>query len=63
MEIVTRLNREINILLGEPEFSAALSRDGAIARPETPDGFGKLIASELVLWRDVITKAHITAGG
>jgi tripartite-type tricarboxylate transporter receptor subunit TctC len=63
MEIVARLNREINVLLGEPEFSAALSRDGAIARPETPEGFGKLIASELVLWRDVITKAHITAGG
>lgn len=63
MEIVARLNREINALLGEPEFSAALIRDGAIARPETPDGFGKLIAAEFALWRDVITKAHITAGG
>ena len=60
-EIVDRLNREINALLSQPEFAAALARDGAIARPESPDGFGKLIASELALWRDVITRAGIKA--
>lgn len=60
--IVDRLNREINALLGQPDFAAALARDGAIARPETPDGFGKLIASELALWRDVIHRAGIKAG-
>jgi len=57
--VVERLNREINALLGQAEFAAALARDGAIARPETPDGFGKLIASELALWRDVIARAGI----
>lgn len=59
--IVDRLNREINALLSQPEFSAALARDGAIARPVSPDDFGKLIASELVLWRDVIVRAGIKA--
>ena len=59
--IVDRLNREINALLDQPDFAAALARDGAIARPESPDGFGKLIASELALWRDVITRAGIKA--
>jgi len=59
--IVDRLNREINALLSQPDFAAALARDGAIARPETPDGFGKLIGSELALWRDVITRAGIKA--
>jgi tripartite-type tricarboxylate transporter receptor subunit TctC len=59
--IVERLNHEINALLGQLDFAAALARDGAIARPETPDGFGKLIASELALWRDVITRAGIKA--
>ncbi|WID98462.1 tripartite tricarboxylate transporter substrate binding protein [Bosea vestrisii] len=59
--IVERLNREINALLGQPDFAAALARDGAIARPEPPEGFGKLIASELALWRDVITRAGIKA--
>ncbi|HEV7257384.1 MAG TPA: tripartite tricarboxylate transporter substrate binding protein [Bosea sp. (in: a-proteobacteria)] len=59
--IVDRLNREINALLGQSEFAAALARDGAIARPESPDGFGQLISSELVLWRDVITRAGIKA--
>jgi tripartite-type tricarboxylate transporter receptor subunit TctC len=59
--VVERLNREINALLGQPDFAAALAKDGAIARPETPEGFGKLIASELALWRDVITRAGIKA--
>jgi tripartite-type tricarboxylate transporter receptor subunit TctC len=59
--VVERLNREINTLLGQPDFAAALAKDGAIARPETPEGFGKLIGSELVLWRDVITRAGIKA--
>jgi tripartite-type tricarboxylate transporter receptor subunit TctC len=59
--IVDRLNRAINDLLRQPDFAAALARDGAIARPETPDGFGALIASELTLWRDVITRAGIKA--
>ena len=59
--VVERLNHEINALLGQLDFAAALARDGAIARPETPDGFGKLIASELALWRDVITRAGIKA--
>lgn len=59
--IVDRLNREINALLAQPDFAAALARDGAIARPESPDGFGRLIASELALWRDVISRAGIKA--
>jgi tripartite-type tricarboxylate transporter receptor subunit TctC len=59
--IVDRLNREINALLGQPDFAAALARDGAIARPESPDGFSQLIGSELALWRDVITRAGIKA--
>lgn len=59
--VVERLNREINALLGQPDFAAALAKDGAIARPESPEGFGKLIGSELVLWRDVITRAGIKA--
>lgn len=59
--IVERLNREINALLGQPDFAAALARDGAIASPETSEGFGRLIASELALWRDVIRRARITA--
>jgi tripartite-type tricarboxylate transporter receptor subunit TctC len=59
--IVERLNREINALLGQPDFAAALARDGAIAAPRTPEQFGALIASELALWRDVIRRAKITA--
>jgi len=60
-QIVDRLNNAINDLLRQPDFAAALARDGAIARPETPDGFGTLIASELTLWREVITRAGIKA--
>jgi tripartite-type tricarboxylate transporter receptor subunit TctC len=62
LPIVERLNHEINALLSQPEFAAALARDGAIARPESPDGFGRMIASEFALWREVITQAAIKAG-
>lgn len=61
--IVERLNREINALLDTPDFAAALDRDGAIAHKQTPKGFGRLIAAEITLWRDIITRAQITAGG
>ncbi|GLK85634.1 Bug family tripartite tricarboxylate transporter substrate binding protein [Ancylobacter defluvii] len=62
-EIVDRLNREINAQLATPEFAAVLEKDGAVATPRPPEAFGELIASELPVWREVITQAQIKAGG
>ncbi|MGL4243193.1 MAG: Bug family tripartite tricarboxylate transporter substrate binding protein [Beijerinckiaceae bacterium] len=61
--IVSRMNAEINALLGAPEVEMTLRNDGAIAAPTTPDRFGALIQSEIATWRDVIRRAGITAGG
>jgi tripartite-type tricarboxylate transporter receptor subunit TctC len=36
-----------------------LSKDGAIAAPASPDAFTAQIASEMDVWRAVITKAGI----
>jgi tripartite-type tricarboxylate transporter receptor subunit TctC len=61
--IVERMNREINGLLSSPELETTLRNDGAIAAPTTPEAFGRHIESEIAVWRDVIRRAGITAGG
>jgi tripartite-type tricarboxylate transporter receptor subunit TctC len=61
--IVERMNREINALLASPELETTLKNDGAIAAPGTPAAFGRLIESEIAVWRDVIRRAGITGGG
>jgi tripartite-type tricarboxylate transporter receptor subunit TctC len=61
--IVRRLNSEINALMDSPEIAKNLQNDGAIAIKTTPDAFAAHIASEISVWRDVIRRAGITAGG
>jgi tripartite-type tricarboxylate transporter receptor subunit TctC len=61
--IIERMNREINGLLSAPDIETTLRNDGAIAAPTTPDAFGRHIQSEIAVWRDVIRRAGITAGG
>jgi tripartite-type tricarboxylate transporter receptor subunit TctC len=61
--IIERLNREINGLLASPEVETTLRNDGAIAAPTTPAAFGRHIEAEITVWRDVIRRAGITAGG
>ncbi len=60
---VRRMNAEINALLGSPEIEMTLRNDGAIATPTTPEHFGAQIQSEIAIWREVIRRAGITAGG
>jgi tripartite-type tricarboxylate transporter receptor subunit TctC len=61
--IIERMNREINALLSSPEVETTLRNDGAIAAPTMPDAFGRHIEAEITTWRDVISRAGITAGG
>ncbi len=61
--IVRRMNAEINGLLGSPEVETTLRNDGAIASPTTPENFRSHIQSEIAIWRDVIRRSGITAGG
>lgn len=57
--IVERLNRAINALMDAPEIARTLANDGALAAPRSAEDFGKLIGSEIALWRTVIQQAGI----
>jgi tripartite-type tricarboxylate transporter receptor subunit TctC len=58
-EIVDKLNKEINVALGEPEMKARLADLGAAVLAGSPADFGKFIAAEADKWTKVIRTAHI----
>ena len=57
--IVKRLNSELNAVLELPDVKESLDREGALARPGTPEQFGQLIVSEFARWKELIRDAHI----
>jgi tripartite-type tricarboxylate transporter receptor subunit TctC len=59
IEIVDKLNNEINAALANPKFKARLADLGATVLPGTPADFGKLIADETEKWGKVIRSANI----
>lgn len=59
-EILTRLNSELNAVLGLPEVKEILARDGAIPRPSTPEAFAQLVRGDIQRWGKVIRDAGIT---
>jgi tripartite-type tricarboxylate transporter receptor subunit TctC len=60
-DIVAKLNTQINQILTSAELKARLNREGAIATPDTPAAFGKLIERELARWKPVITSGRVKA--
>src|SRR5262249_5551842 len=58
-EIVDKLNKEINVVLAEPEIKARLADLGATALAGSPADFGKFIATEAEKWSKVIRAANI----
>jgi tripartite-type tricarboxylate transporter receptor subunit TctC len=59
--IVMKLNAEINAVLRDPEAAKRLAAEGAEAVTETPEAFGKLIATELAKWSRIAKQANIRA--
>jgi tripartite-type tricarboxylate transporter receptor subunit TctC len=59
VEIIDKLNREINAVLSDPKFKARLADLGASVLPGSPAEFGKLIADETGKWGGVIRAANI----
>jgi tripartite-type tricarboxylate transporter receptor subunit TctC len=62
VEIVDRLNKEINAGLTDPSMRARLSDLGGMPMQMTPADFGKFIAEETEKWGKVIRTANIKAG-
>lgn len=60
-DIVLKLNQQINLALNSAELKKRLTTEGAVATPETPEAFGKLITQEIDRWRPVITSGRVKA--
>jgi tripartite-type tricarboxylate transporter receptor subunit TctC len=59
--IVAKLNGEINTVLRDPEAAKRLAAEGAEPVTDTPEAFGRLIASELAKWGRIAKQAGIRA--
>ena len=57
--VIDRLNRAITEALAMPDVKQRFQELAVDARPDTPEGFRKLVASEIVKWKAVIEKAGI----
>ncbi|MBI2294926.1 MAG: tripartite tricarboxylate transporter substrate binding protein [Betaproteobacteria bacterium] len=58
-EIVRRLNSEIVAVLGLPDVRERLASQGVDVRPSTPEEFGRLLASDLERWANVVQRAGV----
>jgi tripartite-type tricarboxylate transporter receptor subunit TctC len=61
IEIVEKLNQELNAGLADSQMKARLAGLGATALPGSPADFGKLIADETEKWAKVIKFMGIKA--
>jgi tripartite-type tricarboxylate transporter receptor subunit TctC len=62
VEIIDKLNREINAFLVDPKIKSRFAEFGLTPDPLSPADFGALIAAETEKWRKVILAANIKAG-
>ena len=61
VEIVEKLNKEINAALADPKMKARLADIGGTVLPGSPADFGKLIADETEKWAKVVRFSGIKA--
>jgi tripartite-type tricarboxylate transporter receptor subunit TctC len=61
VEIVDKLNKEINAALADPKMKARLADLGGTPLLGSPADFGKLIADETEKWGKVVRAANIKA--
>jgi tripartite-type tricarboxylate transporter receptor subunit TctC len=62
VEIVDRLNKEINAGLADSKLKARLADLGSVVFVGSPSDFGKHIAEETEKWGKVVRAAHIKVG-
>jgi len=61
VEIVAKLNKEINAALADPKMKARLADLGGMLLAGSPADFAKLVADETEKWAKVIRAANIKA--
>jgi len=57
--VLEKCRVSVTAVTKEPEFVAALARQGAVPFASNPDESAKIMADELKLWTRVIQKAKI----
>jgi tripartite-type tricarboxylate transporter receptor subunit TctC len=60
-EIVTRLNREIAMIMANPDVRRALAAQAIVATSSTPGELRDRVDQELALWRELAIKAGVLA--
>jgi tripartite-type tricarboxylate transporter receptor subunit TctC len=58
-DIITTLNKEINVILATPQTKEKFTNIGGAALGGTPEEYGKFIAAEVDKWAKVIKAANI----
>ena len=61
VEIVAKLNKEINAALADPKIRARIADLGGVVLAGSPPEYGKLVADEIEKWGKVIRTANIKA--
>lgn len=59
--IVARLNAAVNLALAKPALKAAILKEGAEARPTTPQQFSETIAADVARWKTLAKQQDIVA--
>src|SRR5262249_10148441 len=59
VEIVDKLNSEINAALADPKLKARVAELGATVYPGSPRDFDKLVAEEIEKWAKVVKFAGL----
>lgn len=59
--VLKRLNDELNAVLRTPGMAELLARDGAAARPGSPQDYGDVLRAEIPMWQRLIQDAQISA--
>jgi tripartite-type tricarboxylate transporter receptor subunit TctC len=61
VEVIDKLNKDINAVLAEPQLTSRFSDLGATVQSGSPADFGRFIAVGTEKWAKVIAFANITA--
>jgi tripartite-type tricarboxylate transporter receptor subunit TctC len=59
VELIERLNKEINAVIADPKMKARIAGAGGMVLPGSPADFGKLLIEETEKWGKVIKSADI----
>jgi tripartite-type tricarboxylate transporter receptor subunit TctC len=59
VEIIDKLNKEINASIADPEMKARITQLGAAPLPGSPADFGKFITAETDKWAKVVKFAGL----